>query len=586
MGRVRLFLKKSKITKLFIFLTTALVFVAVAFSAYFILFQNKIYPNIKISGIDVSGLTIAEANSSLTQKVKVPESVRITTQSQTYTLLLKDIGFSYDINSSSERAFNYTRTGNVVYDIQKRLALITKDIDLGLNINVDEEKFSKFVSVISGQNSIEPVYPSITVSNGRVFVNSGTAGVEVNQERLKIQIRKNLAYGLTDDIDIPLTQIDNSLTPQESASLKLRAERLLNKTLITKFEYNTFEFKDVQLIKFIDPKSKYDKELINQEILKISTQIDRQPQNSKFSFENGKVVEFLPSKDGVKTDKESLAKLITDSLEVLDKQDLKILEIEIPVKKTAPEITNDKVNNLGIKELIGRGTSTYYGSIPSRVHNVSLATSRINGTLVAPGETFSFNQTLGDVSQFTGYQQAYIISGGKTILGDGGGVCQVSTTLFRGLLNAGFPIIERSAHAYRVGYYEQKSPPGLDATVYGPSPDLKFINDTGSHILIKAVADPKNYSLVVEIYGTSDGRVSTVSKPVISNVVAAPEDKYQDDPSLPAGVIKQIEHKVSGARVVFNYSVKRNGEEIYNKIFISNYRPWQAVYLRGTGPTQ
>ena len=213
-----------------------------------------------------------------------------------------------------------------------------------------------------------------------------------------------------------------------------------------------------------------------------------------------------------------------------------------------------------------------------------MAASRINGTLVKPGETFSFNNALGDVSQFTGYRQAYIISGGKTILGDGGGVCQVSTTLFRALLNGGLPINERTAHAYRVGYYEQNSPPGLDATVYGPTPDLKFTNDTPGHILITAKADSKNLSLVFELYGTSDGRKSTISNPVVSNITPALPTVYQDDPTLPMGKTKQIDYAAAGARVTFNYSVERNGENIYKKTFVSNYRPWAAVYLKGTGP--
>ena len=101
-----------------------------------------------------------------------------------------------------------------------------------------------------------------------------------------------------------------------------------------------------------------------------------------------------------------------------------------------------------------------------------------------------------------------------------------------------------------------------------------------------AKADAKRYSLVFELYGTSDGRVSVVSKPVVTNVIPAPEDLYQDDPTLPAGKIKQIDFRAAGARVTFNYSVSRAGEVIFKKTFVSNYRPWQAIYLRGTGPVQ
>lgn len=312
---------------------------------------------------------------------------------------------------------------------------------------------------------------------------------------------------------------------------------------------------------------------------KTFSQIEELMQNPKFTFDGKKVTQFQPGKDGLAVDRTKLNQQIFDSFSKHSADDV---SIEIPVNKISPDVTTDKTNDLGIKELIGTGSSTYYHSIPGRVYNVVLAASRINGTLIAPGETFSFNNTLGDVSAFTGYQQAYIISGGKTILGDGGGVCQVSTTLFRAILNAGLPVVERAAHAYRVGYYEQNSPPGLDATVYGPSPDLKFTNDTPSYILIEAAANAKTYSLVFDLYGTSDGRVSTISKPVVSNYQPALPTVYQDDPTLAAGTLKQTDFSAAGATVTFNYLVKRNGETIYQKTFVSNYRPWAAVYLRGT----
>ena len=127
---------------------------------------------------------------------------------------------------------------------------------------------------------------------------------------------------------------------------------------------------------------------------------------------------------------------------------------------------NTLVNDLGVKELVGSGYSTYSGSIENRVFNVSHGASKINGVLIPPGETFSFNKTVGDITAATGFKQAYVIKSGRTVLDDGGGICQVSTTLFRAALNAGLPIVNRTAHAYRVGYYEQGFPPGIDATIY------------------------------------------------------------------------------------------------------------------------
>jgi vancomycin resistance protein YoaR len=233
-------------------------------------------------------------------------------------------------------------------------------------------------------------------------------------------------------------------------------------------------------------------------------------------------------------------------------------------------------------------TSLYAGALyfcaqsAGRIHNVALAAEKINGVLVPPGEEFSFVKNLGDVTQYTGYQQAYIIQNGKTVLGDGGGVCQVSTTLFRALLNAGLPITNRVAHAYRVGYYEQDSPPGLDATVYYPTVDLKFKNDTENYILILAHTDLDNLRLTFNLYGKKDGREVSMSTPVVTSQTPAPEASYQDDPTLPRGQVKQVDFAADGATVVFSRKVTKNGKVVIADSYKSVYRPWQAIFLRGT----
>lgn len=315
----------------------------------------------------------------------------------------------------------------------------------------------------------------------------------------------------------------------------------------------------------------------------IAKKIKKDPVNALFKFENNRVTTFKPSSSGQVIDMDALKeKINSHALSVTSSNKAQVVVINIPIKIIEPEITTEKVNNLGIKELIGEGHSTFHHSIPGRIYNVNLAQSRINGILVAPNEVFSFNKTLGDVSTFTGYKQAYIIQNGKTVLGDGGGVCQVSTTFFRAILDAGLPIVERHAHAYRVGYYEQDSPPGIDATIYVPTVDLKFKNDTGNYILVQSVINLNNLSLSFYLYGTSDGRKVTMTKPVITNQKPPPEPIYQDDPTLPKGEIKQTDFAAWGANVFFSRTVTKDGKVLANDKFASYYRPWQAVYLRGT----
>lgn len=333
----------------------------------------------------------------------------------------------------------------------------------------------------------------------------------------------------------------------------------------------------------LSPSYSYSEEKLNLALLPLAEKINEKPTNAIFKFENGRVTTFKPSLNGHAIDKEALnSQLLSRALTVVSSQKGEVIIIPLPVKTLEPDITTDKANHLGIRELIGEGHSLFYHSIPSRIHNVALGASRVNGVLVAPGEVFSFDKALGDVSAFTGYQQAYVIQNGKTVLGDGGGICQVSTTFFRAILNAGLPIVERHAHAYRVGYYEEDSPPGIDATIFVPSVDLKFKNDTGNYILVQSQVDLDNLSLAFYLYGTKDGRQVTMTTPVITNQTAPPPDLYQDDPTLPKGEIKQTDFSAWGANVYFTRQVTKKGQTIISEKFVSNYQPWQAIYLRGT----
>lgn len=332
---------------------------------------------------------------------------------------------------------------------------------------------------------------------------------------------------------------------------------------------------------FIDPVINYNTALLQDFIASTAAEINIPVVEPKFKLAGGRVIEFQAGSPGKQVDEELLkGRILTAVFGGVDYQ-----AVEIPVSIIEPSVPGGKMTaaNLGISSLLGRGISTYKGSIPARKHNVALTASKIDGTLIPPGAVFSFNDTVGDISRETGFQEAYVIMEGRTVLGDGGGVCQDSTTLFRAVLAAGLPVVERRAHAYRVGYYEQNSPPGFDATVYSPTTDFKFKNDTPAYILIQAKADNQTSTLIIELWGTSDGRVAKTTKPIITDQVPPPEDVYQDDPSIPSGQVKQVDWKAWGAKVKFDYHVERHGEILSHQTFSSNYRPWQAVFLRGAG---
>jgi len=367
---------------------------------------------------------------------------------------------------------------------------------------------------------------------------------------------------------------DSALIAKQAISLGRSDDFLSNTSIVFQAYFDGLSLR---------PAYHYSEDMLEKTLTPFAEKVNKDPVDALFNFQNGKVLAFRPSEEGQIVDLDKIKKNLGAQFEkILLKQKPQEIAIPITIRTLLPRITTDQANNLGIKELIGEGSSLFQHSIQSRIFNITLAAGRINGALIAPNETFSFAKALGDVSSFTGYQQAYIIQNGKTVLGDGGGVCQVSTTFFRAILNAGVPITERHAHAYRVGYYEQDSPPGLDATVYVPSVDLKFKNDTNNYILVQTQVNQDSQQLFVFLYGTLDGRSVTLTTPVVTNRIPPPPDLYQDDHTLPKGTIRQIDFSAEGSKVSFTRNVMKNGKKIISETFVSNYAPWQSIFLRGT----
>ncbi len=546
-------------------------------------FETKIFPNVSVAGYPLGSKTRTEAERILASVTNNDKPLVLTSPEQSFELSPELLEIEYDINSVIDEAFALKNTGSVLAFLSSLYQTYQTQPELPLRYSLNNEKLTESLTVIAGQIATEPIYPSAKVVNGVVVVDKGRSGQDVNTEKLKNSIEEVLRFNKDRSLTITIENVDPSLNDEKAVAFQARAESLVGKSLTLKIELENHTFKDTEIIELLAPEgfSAQKVDLLATELVK---NVERPVQNAVFRYEENKVEEFLPAKPGIAIEKSVLSALIFEQLGYLEKHEAKTLTVAIPVTTIEPAVTTKEVNNLGINKLIGSGESLYRGSISSRIHNINLAASRFNGIILEPGQVLSFNEILGDVSALTGYKQAYVIRDGKTVLGDGGGVCQVSTTLFRAALNAGLPITERRAHSYRVTYYEQGSSPGLDATVYAPTTDLKIKNDTPNHILIQTINDTKNAHLVFEIYGTSDGRVATITKPVVSAVTPPPDDLYIDDPTLPVGQIKQIDWKAWGAKASFNYTVERNGEVVYEKTFVSNFRPWQAKFLRGTGP--
>jgi len=550
------------------------------------IFWGRVYYGVEFLGEDLSQKDYSEAKSIIDSRVITLASSQIDIYSdKIHTYPFSKLGLNIDTTRTTDLAMTAFRDKNIFKNVLEMIKAIKDPYEIEPVTDWNEEIFDKSVEEIEkGSGFVKAKSAVYAVYNGEIKILESTDGYLIDKNKLKGDILSSLSRPASIKISTTPTQPEFDTTKARESVIK--AQEIAISGVVLKYDLVTYKIPGEELVSWLEIYKNTDggwriklrDEQYKEFFTKISKATEREVKNPVLKIEGNKVTEFDPPRDGLKLDIEETMAKVLQSLNTEIKTDT-IPSIDLVVKITKPE--NFENNQYGIRELLARGISDFSGSIAGRIHNIRLSTSRINGSLIAPGEEFSFNARLGDISRATGYQPAYIIENGRTVLGDGGGVCQVSTTAFRAAINAGLEITVRSPHAYRVGYYEKLGfKPGIDAAIYYPSLDLKFRNNTPKYILISAYINGTR--LTFDFYGTDDNRQVKISEPIVTNIRPAPESKYQDDPTLARGVTKQVDFAAAGATTRFTQRVTLNGTTLIEKTFTSVYRPWQAIYLVGT----
>lgn len=311
---------------------------------------------------------------------------------------------------------------------------------------------------------------------------------------------------------------------------------------------------------------------------KIAPQINREREDITLRRNEAGQIEFEGRGfESRQLDIKKAAELIAYALE----KDLTYVHLPIITQPPIVTVLDEELKKKGIKELIGAGETYAAGSPASRFHNIDTGMIKFNGHLIAPGEELSFVKVLGPVDASTGYVPELVIKGAQTLPEYGGGLCQVSSTMFRAVLGAGLPVTDRRNHSYLVRYYE---PHGLDATVYLPNPDFKFINDTGHSILVQTlrVEGDIHYNL----YGTSDKRKVHVMGPHQKGWTGIPAPKTEYTDTLAPGVVKVVGHAVPGLHVTWFREVeyKDPAKKPFLETYDSRYQARPYYRLIGGAP--
>lgn len=567
-------------------------------------YQGKIFPGISMAGIDLSGMTLDQAILTIQKQIAYADNGEIVLQDgkQIWRFHPSELGFQIDAQRSAIAAYNLGRQGGIINRFRAIGRAIRKDGYIS-PLMIYDERIAQAVLVNIAQQINTPLMEATLKINGKqVEAVPGKVGRTLDIQA-SLQSIQSQILTLTDGI-VPLVVQEQSPDILDASQQAEIARSILSSPLILQipersdsdppdWQIQPEELARMVVIQRVNEADKVTYQVglrtasLESLLQKIAKQIDRQPQNARFIFnDDTRQLELIqPALVGRTLD-------VTTTLQTIQEQLLQGKHtIPLVIKTAQPAIGNDaSAEKLGIRELVSKYTSYFYGSSAARIQNIQTAAARFHGVLVAPGETFSMASVLGDVSLDNGYAEALIIYGDRTIKGVGGGVCQVSTTLFRTAFFGGYPIVERHPHAYRVTYYEQTRTgaidpqlAGLDATVFVPVVDFKFTNDTPYWLLMETYINIAARTLTWKFYSTSDGRTVEWQTSGLQNIVEPGDPIVQENPDLAENEFRQVDWAAEGADVTITRTVYKNGTIYFEDQFITHYMPWQAVYEYGPG---
>jgi vancomycin resistance protein YoaR len=566
------------------------------------MYNGRIFQGITVGGVDVSGLSTQQAATLLSQRLDYPQRGRIVFQEGTnlWTAKPAELGLALDSQTTALAAYNLGRTGSLATRLSDQWRAWSSGIELAPWFVFDKRIAQYYLQGIAGQVDRPIIEANLGISGVEVVVNSGQVGRSLDVSAALASLDAQLKT-MTDGM-VPLTVHETPPVILDATAQAELARQILSAPLVLKIpnpeagDPGPWSFEPSALVAMLtiqrtttDKGETYQVALspdaLRTFLQNIAPGLSRQPQNARFTFNDDtrqlEVIQSAVIGRGLDVD----ASLVQINQQLLSGQH----DIDLVMQTTNPAAPDWSTGeSLGITELTSEYTSYFYGSDAARIQNIKTAASRFHGLLIAPGESFSMADALGDVSLDTGYAEALIIFGDRTIKGVGGGVCQVATTFFRTVFFGGYQVDVRWPHAYRVKYYEQTASgghdenlAGLDATVFAPEVDFVFTNDSPNWLLMETY--PSDHSLTWKFYSTSDGRSVDWTTTGLQNIVKPPDPLYEENPDLSKGEIKQVDWAVDGANVSVSRTVTRDGVVIHDDIFNTHYIAWQAKFQYGPG---
>jgi len=555
---------------------------------------DRIYPGVRVWDLSVGGMRLDEAAAALEEHVTVLGRPVFTLRGpdRSWGVRPADLGIRLAAEATTRTAFHVGRGPGE--GVLAHLWLLVAGRNLPPVLSFDEATARLYLETLAEQIDEPAVDASLRIEGTVPVALPAQPGRRLEVEATLAAVRQGLSSLGADGVDLVVREVPPQVTDAEPA--RAWVEALLAEPLVLLLPdpregdpgpwllpperltglLTTF-VNDGRLHAALNPER-----LRAYLVEEVAPKLAVEPVDARFHFDEatGELVVIAPSAEGRALDVEASLQNIVAAVEAgrhIAPLVLRTVPPRYPETATAEE--------LGIRELVVEVDSYFIGSPSGRDHNIRLAASRFDGLVIPPGETFSFNHYLGEVSTEAGYDESYITAGEQLAIEVGGGICQVSTTVFRAALWGGYPIVERWFHHHRVGYYELRGyGPGFDATVYSPLVDLKFVNDRSAPLLIETEIEDAAHRLVFRFYSIDDGRRVEVEGPEITDETEPGEPIYQLDETLEPGEVIRWQSALNGlTATVERWVYDAVGSLLYHDTFVSRYAPRRAAYHYGPG---
>jgi vancomycin resistance protein YoaR len=496
------------------------------------------------------------------------------------------------VDHTAEEALAAGRRGDIIQRADELWSLARGGgLDLAPHVAVDVPTLHAYLTGIAAELEAPPRDAALSIAAGKVIPTPAQPGRQLLVDDTTTDMLRALQSLTPQQVVLRTRTLPPALADEQIAGAVNDARRMLAAPLTLRQGERSWVWEQDRIAELIAVRVvsgtmaiDVDPTRVERAVARLAQLVDSPSAEPRVAFRNGQPRIITEGQVGLRLKQEETVAALRDALLSRDH------ELLLPVEELTPQITAQTLPTLGIVEPVAEGVSSFAGSADYRITNIKAGAARMNGVLIPPGAEFSFNTQLGAVDESNGFVQGYAVIGNRTQLEWGGGVCQVSTTVFRAAFWGGLPITERHAHPFYISWYDAFSfpnaaAPGMDATIYTGVQDFKFVNDTAHWMLMETEADTERQVLMVRLYGTKPDRTVNIIGPEVTNRVPPPARAvYISDSSLPNGTVKQTDRARQGMDINVYRVITEGGQRRGPELFFTRFKPWPDVFVRGTGP--